>query len=257
MVCMDGFILTHAYDEVDIPVQKTVDAFLPPFEPRQLLDPAEPTTIGAMVGPEAFFEVKYLAHAKQMQALDVIPEVAQRFAVDFGRPSGGLVRCYRTEGAETIIVALGSVLGTIEDVVDEMRTAGIRIGALGIKSFRPFPLEEVREALTGACRVVVLEKALAGGRGGIVSTDIHEALHGTHIRCTTVIAGLGGRAITRKSLRRLLERAGRDELETLNFLDLDIELVQRELFREANGGRPGPHAENMLRDLGVVAAEAH
>jgi pyruvate ferredoxin oxidoreductase alpha subunit len=257
MVCMDGFILTHAYDEVDIPVQKTVDAFLPPFEPRQLLDPAEPATIGAMVGPEAFFEVKYLAHAKQMQALDVIPEVAQRFAVDFGRPSGGLVRRYRTEGAETIIVALGSVLGTIEDVVDEMRTAGIRVGALGIKSFRPFPLEEVREALTGACRVVVLEKALAGGRGGIVSTDIHEALHGTHIRCSTVIAGLGGRAITRESLRRLLEQAGRDELETLNFLDLDIELVQRELSREGNGGRPGPHAENMLRDLGVVAAEAH
>ena len=97
-----------------------------------------------MVGPEAFFEVKYLAHAKQMEALDVIPEVAQRFAIDFGRPSGGLVRRYRTEGAETIIVALGSVLGTIESVVDEMREAGVRVGALGIKSFRPFPLEEVR-----------------------------------------------------------------------------------------------------------------
>ena len=128
-----------------------------------------------MVGPEAFFEVKYLAHAKQMEALDVIPEVAQPFAVDFGRPSGGLVRRYRTEGAETIIVALGSVLGTIESVVDEMREAGVRVGALGIKSFRPFPLEEVREALTGAYRVVVLEKALAVGRGGIVSTDVHEA----------------------------------------------------------------------------------
>ncbi len=76
MVCMDGFILTHAYDEVDIPDQEKVDAFVPPFEPRQLLDPADPMTIGAMVGPEAFFEVKYLAHAKQMQALDVIPEVA-------------------------------------------------------------------------------------------------------------------------------------------------------------------------------------
>ena len=80
MVCMDGFILTHAYDEVDIPDQEKVDAFVPPFEPRQLLDPADPMTIGAMVGPEAFFEVKYLAHAKQMQALDVIPEVAQSFA---------------------------------------------------------------------------------------------------------------------------------------------------------------------------------
>ncbi len=141
-----------------------------------MLDPAHPVTIGAMVGPEAFFEVKYLAHAKQMEALDVISQVAQRFAIDFGRPSGGLLRRYRTEGAETIIVALGSVLGTIEAVVDEMRDAGVRVGALGIKSFRPFPLDEVREALAGARRVVVLEKALAVGRGGIVSTDVHEAL---------------------------------------------------------------------------------
>ena len=257
MVCMDGFVLTHAYEEVDIPDQRQVDEFLPPFEPRQLLDPAEPVTIGAMVGPEAFFEVRYLAHAKQMQALDVIPEVGQRFAVDFGRPSGGLVRRYRIEGADTIIVALGSVLGTIEQVVDDMRDAGIRAGALGIKSFRPFPLEEVREALSGACRVVVLEKALAVGRGGIVSTDIHEALHHSHTRCTTVIAGLGGRAITRASLRELIERAGRDELEPLEFLDLDTELVTRELEREGNGSPPGPHAENMLREIGVVAAEPH
>ena len=240
MVCMDGFILTHAYDEVDIPDQEKVDAFVPRFKPRQLLDPADPMTIGAMVGPEAFFEVKYLAHHKQMQALDVIPEVAQRFAVDLGRPSGGLVRRYRTEGAETIIVALGSVLGTIEEVVDEMRDVGVRVGALGLKSFRPFPLEKVREALSGACRVVVLEKALAAGRGGIVSTDIHEAMVGGHARCSTVIAGLGGRAITRESLQRLLEQAGRDELEPLNFLDLDIELVQRELARERDGLPAGP-----------------
>jgi pyruvate ferredoxin oxidoreductase alpha subunit len=257
MVCMDGFILTHAYEEVDIPDQKAVDAFVPPFEPRQLLDPAEPVTIGAMVGPEAFFEVKYLAHAKQMQALDVIPEVAQRFAVDFGRPAGGLARRYRIEGAETIIVALGSVLGTIEQVVDEMRDSGIRVGALGIKSFRPFPMDEVRDALSGAGRVVVLEKALAVGRGGIVSTDIHEALAGGQTRCSTVVAGLGGRAITRDSIRDLLEKAGREELEPLSFLDLDTELVARELAREGDGRPAGPHAENMLRDLGVVAAESH
>ena len=257
MVCMDGFILTHAYEEVDIPTQESVDGFLPPFEPRHVLDPAEPMTIGAMVGPEAFFEVKYLGHAKQMQALDAIAQVGQSFAIDFGRPSGGLVRRYRTEGAETIIVALGSVLGTIEEVVDEMRDAGIRVGALAVKSFRPFPLEEVREALAGACRIVVLEKALAPGRGGIVSTDVHEALVGGHARCSTVIAGLGGRAITRASLRGLLEQAGRDELEPLSFLDLDTELVKRELERETEGKPAGPHAENMLRDLGIVAAEAH
>jgi pyruvate ferredoxin oxidoreductase alpha subunit len=257
MVCMDGFILTHAYEEVDIPDQAAVDEFVPTFEPRQVLDPAQPVTIGAMVGPEAFFEVKYLAHAKQMQGLDVIQQVAQRFAIDFGRPSGGLLRRYRTEGAETIIVALGSVLGTIEQVVDEMRDAGVRVGALGIKSFRPFPLDEVREALSGACRVVMLEKALAVGRGGVVSTDVHEALAGSHARCATVIAGLGGRSITRESLRDLLERAGRDELGPLGFLDLKTDLVERELERIHEQTPSGPHEQNILNDIGVVAAGPH
>ena len=92
MVCMDGFILTHAFERVDVPTQEQVDAFLPPFRPRQLLDPAEPVTIGALVGPEAFTEVKYLMHAKQMQALDRIPEIAGEFAAAFGRESGGLAQ---------------------------------------------------------------------------------------------------------------------------------------------------------------------
>ncbi len=124
MVCMDGFILTHAFERVDIPTQEQVDAYLPPFEPRQVLDPAEPISIGAMVGPEAFMEVKYLAHAKQMQALELIPQLAAEFKQTFGRDSGGLVRTYRAEDAETMIVAMGSVLGTIKDVVDEMRDRG-------------------------------------------------------------------------------------------------------------------------------------
>ncbi len=98
MVCMDGFILTHAHERLEIPSQAQVDRFLPPYEPRQVLDPADPVSIGAMVGPEAFTEVRYLAHARQNQALRLIPEVAADFAAEFGRDSGGLVRPYRTRG---------------------------------------------------------------------------------------------------------------------------------------------------------------
>ena len=257
MVCMDGFILTHAYERVDVPEQEEVDAFVPPFEPRQVLDPAEPVTIGAMVGPEAFFEVKYLAHAKQMQALDLIPDIANEFTAMFGRASGGLVRRYRSEDAETIVVALGSVLGTIEDTVDELREEGVSIGALAIKSFRPFPLEEVRAALGHAKRVVVLEKALAVGIGGIVSANVRMALSGIQLHGYTVIAGLGGRPIKKASLRRLFAEAIADELKPLTFLDMDWDLVQRELERQRGDRRPGPHAENILRDIGVVAASSH
>ena len=219
-----------------------------------MLDPDEPVTIGAMVGPEAFTEVKYLAHVKQTQALESIPRLAGELSQVLGRDHVGLLRDYRLQDAETIVVALGSVLGTIEDAIDTMRDEGVAIGALGIKAFRPFPLQEVRDVLGGARRVVVVERALAVGVGGIVSQDIQVALAGTGARVHTVVAGLGGRSITASSLREMLGKAVSDELEPFTFLDLDEELVDRELARTRERRRSGPHAENILRDVGVIAA---
>ncbi len=255
MVCMDGFILTHAVEQVDLPTQEQVDAYLPRFEPRQVLDPGQPVSIGAMVGPEAFTEVRYLAHAKQMQALERIPEYAAQFTDIFGRESGGLVRPYRCDDAETVVVAMGSVLGTIKDVIDVMRDQGQRIGALGIISFRPFPLARLQQAVSHARRVVILEKSLAIGLGGILSTDVRMALSGLQPRIHTVIAGLGGRAITQKSLHGLFGQAAKDELEDVTFLDLDRNVVNKQLERERQTRRSGPIAESVLRDLGTVASK--
>ena len=257
MVCMDGFILTHAYERVDVPTQDQVDAFLPPYSPRQMLDPGDPVTIGAMVGPEAFFEVRYLMHAKQMLALDLVPEIAADFKDAFGRDSGGLLRTYRTEDAETVVVALGSVLGTIEDVVDELREQGVKIGVVGIKCFRPYPLDEVRDALGHARRVVVVEKSFAVGVGGIVGQNVRLALSGGGPTVYDVVAGLGGRPITKRSLHALLADALADRLERQTFLDLKADIVEREVQRLQENRRSGPHAENMLRDLGIVAARPH
>ena len=255
MVCVDGFILTHAYDRVDIPDQAEVDAYLPPFEPVQVMDCSEPVSIGAMVGPEAFFEVRYLQHHKQQRALELIPQLAAEFKKQFGRDSGGLIRSYRCEDAETIVVALGSLVGTVKDAVDEARAGGHRIGVVSICSFRPFPLKEMRAALGRAKRVVVLEKCMAVGIGGIVSDGVRKSLSGIQLKGYTVIAGLGGRAITRQSLLNLFGRALRDELDELNFLDLDWDIVNRELARGRQQRRAGPTAENILRDLGQVAAK--
>ncbi|HEY1437974.1 MAG TPA: pyruvate ferredoxin oxidoreductase [Casimicrobiaceae bacterium] len=254
MVCMDGFILTHAYERVDVPTQDQVDAFLPRYEPRQILDPADPVSIGALVGPEAFTEVRYLAHHKQLRALGLIPQLAAEFNKEFGRNSGGLVRSYRTEDSETIVVALGSLNGTVQEVVDEMRAGGSRIGSVSICSFRPFPLAAVREALQHAKRVVVLEKCLAVGLGGIVSDGVRKSLSGIALNGYTVIAGLGGRAITRRSLTRLFEDAERDELEQVTFLDLNADVISYELERESKSRRTGPTAEAILRRIGTVAS---
>ncbi len=255
MVCMDGFILTHAYERVDLPTQQQVDAYLPPFEPRQVLDPREPVSIGAMVGPEAFMEVRYLAHDKQMRALERIPQLADEFKGIFGRDTGGLTHTYRGDDAETMVVAMGSVLGTIKDTVDEMRADGHKIGVLGITSFRPFPLAQVRAALQHAKRVVVVEKSLAIGIGGILSTDVRMSLSGIQLRGYTVVAGLGGRAITRKSLHKLFRDAQQDLLKPLTFLDLDWGMVNKQLAREQEKRRSGPAAEAMLRDIGTVASK--
>jgi pyruvate ferredoxin oxidoreductase alpha subunit len=252
MVCMDGFLLTHASERVDVPEQDQVDAFLPPYEPRQVLDPDDPVSIGAMVGPEAFTEVRFLAHERMRQALDLIPAVAGDFRQWFGRASGGLVRPYRTEDAELVVVALGSVLGTVKDAIDELREDGTRVGALGITTFRPFPFQAVRAALDGdhrLRRVIVIERALAPGSGGIVTADLRRALGGDTI-IDTVVAGLGGRPVTRKSLRQMLASAVRGDLPEFSFLDLNTGLAEAELARMRATRRSGPTAENLLRDLG-------
>jgi pyruvate ferredoxin oxidoreductase alpha subunit len=254
MVNMDGFVLTHATERIDVPTQEQVDAFLPPFEPRQVLDPADPVTIGALVGPEAFTEVRFLAHAKQLQAIGRIREVADEFAQAFGRRSGGLVNSYRVEDADVVVVALGSILGTIKDVADEMRERGTKVGVVGITSFRPFPLEALHEAIGDARRVVVIERAFSIGFGGVLSTDVALAIADAKARISTVVAGLGGRAVPEASIAAVIEDAMADRLEPLRFVDLDHGVVERELARMAGDRRSGPSAENVLRDLRAVAS---
>jgi pyruvate ferredoxin oxidoreductase alpha subunit len=256
MVCVDGFILTHAFERLDLPSQAQVDAYLPPYVPAQVLDPADPVSIGAMVGPDAFSEVRYLAHYKQIEALSVIPALGAEFAEQFGRSSGGLLHSYRAADATTVIVAMGSVNGTIQDVVDAMRDEGHAVGSVALTTFRPFPLTELRDALEHAQRIVVVEKSLAVGLGGTLASNVRMALRGSSVPVFTTIAGLGGRPITQASLRLLFEHAERDELEDVTFLDLNWDVVNREIARIHGTRRSGPIAESILRDLSTAAVKA-
>jgi pyruvate ferredoxin oxidoreductase alpha subunit len=215
-------------------------------------------TIGAMVGPEAFTEVKYLMHAKQMEALDEIPAVASAFAESFGREPGGLVKPYRTVDAEIVVVALGSVLGTVRATVDAMRDDGVAIGALGVTCFRPWPADEVRDALAHAREVIVVERAFAVGAGGIVGQNTRLALAHLPITLYDVVAGLGGRPVTRASLRTVFTDVVEHRLtpNRLHFLDLNEDVVNRELER-SRAGAPGPHAESIVRALGAPGSGPH
>ena len=246
MVSMDGFILTHAYERVHIPAQSDVDAFLPPFVPRQVLDVADPVSIGAMVGPEAYTEVRYLLHHKHLRALDLIPLIAADFERSFGRDSGGLVTPYQSDDAQTVVVAMGSINGTIQEAVDDLRSHGESYGSLKIGCFRPFPQAAVREALKNARRIVVVEKYLAPGSPGILSQNIREALRltgTTEVRVDTIICGLGGRAIPKESLKNAIVAP---PVDGPVFLDMNWNAVKKELAHEKAYRRSGPTAENVL-----------
>jgi len=258
MVCVDGFILTHAVERVDIPDQAEVDAYLPPYEPVQVLDPQDPISIGAMVGPEAFTEVRYLQHYKQTLALRLIPEYAAAFKKQFGRDSGGLLRSYRCEDAELIVVAMGSVNGTIKDTIDEMRADGLSVGLVTLVSFRPFPTAALREKLVRARNVVVIEKSLAVGMGGPLANNVDLALRNVAgaPQVHSVIAGLGGRPITKASLHRVLRGAFVQPWEGSHFLDLNEKIVAKELHYVRKVRRSGPTAENLLRRLGKAEKAA-
>lgn len=255
MVCVDGFILTHAFERVDIPDQDQVDSFLPPYDPVQVLDPESPASIGAMVGPEAFTEVRFLAHYKQRQALRLIPALSEDFAQKFGRAAGGLVRSYRVEDAETIVVAMGSVCGTINDTVDEMREDGAKIGGVCLVSYRPFPVEELKGILAGAKHVVVVEKSIAVGVGGALADNVDAALRNLEKppQLHSAIAGLGGRPISRASLRRTFELAVESSWDGAHFIDLNERVVGREIHRVRKIRRSGATAENILRQLALAS----
>lgn len=249
MVCVDGFILTHAMERLDIPDQKTVDTYLPPYEPVQVLDPDDPISIGAMVGPDAFTEVRYLQYFKQHNALKLIDKLSREFQKEFGRNSGGLLRTYKADGAEVVVVAMGSVNGTIKDVVDEMRADGVLIGVVTLVSFRPLPEKALQEALSHARHVVVIDRSLDAGMGGPLASNVAIALRDVPDppEMHSVIAGLGGRPVLKASLHKVFREALVRPWTGPLFLDLNERVIARELHRRGKARRTGPDAENILK----------
>ncbi|MCL4458769.1 MAG: pyruvate ferredoxin oxidoreductase [Chloroflexi bacterium] len=230
MVCLDGYVLTHAYETVDLPSQEEVDAFLPPFRPLYRLDPANPLTFGTLADPSCYMETRYILQRTTGKALAVIEETATAFQKAFGRRSGGLIDCYKTEDAAIILVAMGSVVGTIKEAVDELRAAGQKVGVLKVITHRPFPKEAIYQALHGAEHVIVLEKAISLGNGGPLATEIKATFQERpqRVAISSVIAGLGGRDITVDSIKRAVAMA-RERVLDGEFLDLRADLEIEEV----------------------------
>lgn len=231
MVCMDGFILTHGLETVDIPEQPQVDKFLPEYKPLYKLDPDDPITLGALVDPDFYLEARYSIQKTLEEALKLIPKVSQEFNAVFGRDyKDCLVEEYRTKDAQKVIVAMGSVCGTIKEVVDQLREKGKKVGLLKIVSYRPFPYARVFEALKNVARVAVLDKAVSLGAYPPLGSDIRAAFFGKKkapeaIRC--FVAGLGGRDITADSVKGIFTKLNTKDSDT-EFIDLKPELLKEQ-----------------------------
>ena len=203
-VCFDGFILSHTYEPVDMLTQEDVDKYLPKFNPLERLDAADPISFGMYATPEYYLEFRYEMDQAQKRAKAVIAKAGKEFGAMFGRDYSALIEGYRLEDADTAIVAMGSICGTIKDSIDEMRTEGKKVGLLKIRVFRPFPGEEIAKMLSHVKRVAVLDKNISLGAKGATVMEIRDALYGSSIPLRGYVLGLGGRDVRKRDVKEIV-----------------------------------------------------
>jgi pyruvate ferredoxin oxidoreductase alpha subunit len=209
MVCMDGWILTHSYERVSFMEQEEVDSFLPAFQPVNYLDVKDPKTWGSYAEDDVLMEFKYAIQEAMQHGKARIKEVFSELAGITGRDHGGLIEAYRTEGAEVILVAMGSMVGTVKDAVDELRSKGKKVGVVKIRCYRPFPYEDILDAIKGAKVVAVMEANFSMGSEGAVGMDLKAKLCGRPDSPLVIdfIAGLGGREVNKGTIGEIVQKA--------------------------------------------------
>ena len=203
-VCFDGFILSHTYEPVDMLTQEDVDKYLPKFNPTERLDAADPISFGMYATPDYYLEFRYEMDQAQKRAKAVIAKAGKEFGAMFGRDYSALIEGYRLDDADTAIIAMGSVCGTIKDSIDEMRTEGKKVGLLKIRVFRPFPAEEIAKMLSHVKRVAVLDKNISLGAKGATVMEVRDALYGSSIPVKGYVLGLGGRDVRKRDVKEIV-----------------------------------------------------
>ena len=225
MVMLDGFILSHTAEPVEIPDQKLVDKFLPRKELLAAVDPENPHTLHAVTGPDFFMEFKYKQYEAAAQAEHVARKVSAEYAGLTGRDYP-LTESFMTEDAETILVSAGTSAGTIRHMVRQHREQGKKVGLMRIRSFRPFPYGEVNNILCGAKKVAVLDRSVSPGSEGVLFQEVKASLYESGNGRPEVygfVGGLGGRDIIPQHIDEMIEKVENGtgkELDRVNWLGL-------------------------------------
>jgi pyruvate ferredoxin oxidoreductase alpha subunit len=221
MPCLDGFVLTHTVEPVEIPEQQDVDSFLPPYEPDVILDPSRPAMIGTFMPAEYIMELRRQTAGAVESAKKVIQEVNDEFATRFGRDYGGLIDTYQMDDAEAALVTMGTVTSTSRQVVDELRQEGKKMGLVKLRFFRPFPSEELKNALKDTAAIGVVDRSLSFIGGGQAFNEVRSALYGLSIPIINHLSGLGGRDVTEMQIKKMFEltlsAAKGEKVKTVNW----------------------------------------
>ncbi|MEM0448766.1 MAG: hypothetical protein QW520_02970 [Methanomassiliicoccales archaeon] len=203
MVCLDGFVLSHTVERVEVPGQEEVDYFLPRFRPCVTLDPSEPQLINPIVPPDYAMEMRYQLDRAIDASRRVIAEVDELFGRTFGRRYGGLLQTYKMEDAEYALLSLGTVTTTARAVVDELRSRGEKAGLIKLRFMRPFPEKELKEVTKDLRSLGVFDRSLSMNGFGPVFTEVRGALSSSGIALSDHIGGLGGRDVTLEHIREI------------------------------------------------------
>ena len=207
MANLDGFVLTHTYEVVDVPTQEQADEFLPPLSTENKMSLSEPKNLGFSAGPDTNTFFKYKEHIGLLNVRDVVNEAERKFENIFGRHYTGLTESYRTEDADYILITLGSISGLVREIVDKLREKDKKVGLLRIRYMRPFPNEEIAQAVKNAKAVGVLEKDISFGNEGTVYTNVNSALQKANINIPTsnYIGGLGGKNVSPEEIENIFD----------------------------------------------------
>ncbi|UCD14927.1 MAG: pyruvate ferredoxin oxidoreductase [Candidatus Omnitrophota bacterium] len=227
MVCVDGFILTHGMETVDMPSQADVDKFLPSYKPPFKLDVDNPMSLGLLADPSVYTETRYAIHKTLEDVLEIIPKISRDYKSVFGRESLRLVEEYKLDDADVAIVALGSVCGTIKDVIDKEREQGRKVGLLKIVTYRPFPKESIYKALKNIPYIGILDRNISLGSDGAVYTEIRSLFSEPSKKISGFVAGLGGRDIPQDTVKEMI-RLTKEEVNNCKFMDLDTRILWEE-----------------------------
>ncbi|MCS7104816.1 MAG: pyruvate ferredoxin oxidoreductase [Thermofilaceae archaeon] len=199
MVNLDGFLLSHAYEPVEVPTQETVDLFLPEKRPAPYwIDVVDPKSYGTIASPDTYMEFRFKLQAAMDEAARVIEEVDAEWSRMTGRSYGGLLELYKCEDAEVGLVVVGSWAGDAKEAIDRLREKGVRAGVIRLRVTRPFPSRSLASVAESMDAVAVVDRSLSPGLPSVLLSEVRNALYdnGKKPYVKGFIAGLGGRDVT-------------------------------------------------------------